>query len=279
MAEALMWDKPQLLMWVANFLYGLAVVLMLYAALFVVVHLPIFPLREVRVDGQLSHVTREQLKFIVGRYLNGNFFTLDLVKARDAFEKLPWARNVSLRRRWPDKLEVVVEEHKELARWGNIALVNTYGELFHAASDSDLPVFYGPGDGVREVAEHYGTYSRILAAGDIKVAQLALSPRRAWQLTTDKGMVVELGREEMESRLQKFTGVYPTTLAGLGVNVSYADLRYPNGFAVRKPEQVAKTHAPKTLEPKTLVPKNPETKHLETKTPEARTLAPRTGAA
>ena len=274
-----MWDKPQLLMWVANFLYGLAVVLMLYAVLFVVVHLPIFPLREVRVDGQLSHVTREQLKFIVGRYLNGNFFTLDLVKARDAFEKLPWARNVSLRRRWPDKLEVVVEEHKELARWGNIALVNTYGELFHAASDSDLPVFYGPGDGVREVAEHYGTYSRILAAGDIKVAQLALSPRRAWQLTTDKGMVVELGREEMESRLQKFTGVYPTTLAGLGVNVSYADLRYPNGFAVRKPEQVAKTHAPKTQEPKTLVPKNPETKHLETKTPEARTLAPRTGAA
>lgn len=274
-----MWDKPQLLMWVANLLYALAVVLMLYATLFVVVHLPIFPLREVRVDGQLSHVTREQVKFIVGRYLNGNFFTLDLVKARDAFEKLPWARNVSVRRRWPDKLEVVVEEHKELARWGNIALVNTYGELFHAASDSDLPVFYGPGDGVREVAQHYGTYSRILAASDIKIVRLVLSPRRAWQLATDKGMEIELGREQMESRLQKFAGVYPTTLAGLGVNVSYADLRYPNGFAVRKPAPLAKTPAAKTLAPKTpgsrtLILKNPETK-----TPEARTIAPGTGAA
>jgi cell division protein FtsQ len=231
------WDKPQLLNWIANFLYALATVLLVYIVIYVVVHLPIFPLREVRVDGDLTHVTREQVKLIVARHLNGNFFTLDLVKARDAFEKLPWARNVSVRRRWPDKLEVVVEEHRELARWGNIALVNSYGELFHAASDSDLPVFYGPGDGVREVAERYGSYSRILNGTNIKVTQLALSPRRAWQLKTDKGMVIELGREEMETRLAKFAAVYQTTLESQGIKVAYADLRYPNGFAVRKPQQ------------------------------------------
>ena len=224
--------------------------MLLYAALFVLVHLPIFPLREVRVDGVLTHVTREQVKLIVARHLNGNFFTLDLVTARDAFEKLPWARNVSVRRRWPDKLEVSVEEHKELARWGNIALVNTYGELFHAASDSDLPVFYGPGDGVREVAEHYGAYSKLLNGTDIKVVQLALSPRRAWQIKTDKGMVIELGREQMDARLSKFANVYQSTLESIGVNVAYADLRYPNGFAVRKPPQPSKSVKPKTGEPK-----------------------------
>src|SRR5665647_3859500 len=165
-----MWDKPQALLWMTNFLYALATVLMLYAIIFVVVHLPIFPLREVRVEGELAHVNREQVKLIVARHLNGNFFTVDLEKARNAFQKLPWARNVSVRRRWPDKLEVVIEEHKELARWGNIALVNTYGELFQAASDSDLPVFYGPGDGVAEVAQHYSAYSQILTTTDIKIA-------------------------------------------------------------------------------------------------------------
>lgn len=231
-----MWDKPQVLNWIANLLFGLAVVMLLYATLFIVVHLPIFPLREVRVEGQLTHVTREQLKLIVGKHLNGNFFTVDLIKARDAFEKLPWARKVSIRRRWPDRLEVVVEEHKELARWGNIALVNTYGELFHAASDSDLPVFYGPGDGANEVARQYSAYSKILNDSGIRITQLVLSPRRAWQFTTDKGMVVELGREQMTERLQKFAGVYRTTLSNLGVQIAYADLRYPNGFAVRKPE-------------------------------------------
>ncbi|HYD33053.1 MAG TPA: cell division protein FtsQ/DivIB, partial [Methylophilaceae bacterium] len=39
----------------------------------------------------------------------------------------------------------------------------------------------------------------------------------------------------MEPRLQKFAGAYQTTLSGLGVKIAYADLRYPNGFAVRKP--------------------------------------------
>lgn len=244
-----MWDKPQLLNWIANFLYALATVLLLYAGVYVVVHLPIFPLREVRVDGQLNHITREQVKLIVARHMSGNFFTLDLVKARDAFEKLPWARNVSVRRRWPDTLEVAVEEHKELARWGDIALVNSYGELFHAASDSDLPVFYGPGDGVHEVAEHYGSYSQVLAPTGMKITQLVLSPRRAWQITTDKGMAIELGREQMEARLGKFTSVYQTTLASLGVSLAYADLRYPNGFAIRKPNGKAassKTQITKT---------------------------------
>jgi cell division protein FtsQ len=235
------WDKPQALLWLANLLYALAGVLLLYATLYLVVHLPIFPLRVVTVEGELRHVTREQVGLIVSRHLQGNFFTVNLEQARDAFRKLPWVRNVSVRRRWPDKLEVVVEEHRALARWGNIALVNSYGELFHAASDSDLPVFYGPGDGVREVAEHYGKYSSLLEPTGMKVTQLALSPRRAWQIGTDQDMVIELGRTQTEQRLQQFSKVYAHTLAALGVKVAYADLRYPNGFAVRKPAKVPPT--------------------------------------
>lgn len=230
-----MWGKPSLLNWIANTLFAVSVVVMLYAVIYIVVHLPIFPLREVKIDGQLSHVSREQVKLIVAKHLKGNFFTLDLVKARDAFEKLPWARNVSVRRRWPDKLEVAIEEHQALARWGNIALVNTHGELFHAASGSDLPIFYGPGDGVIEVASQYGEFNKTLKTASLQIASLALTARRAWQITTANGIVIELGRVEMQPRLAKFASVYGTTLAALNKKITYADLRYPNGFAVRKP--------------------------------------------
>jgi len=234
-----MWDKPRILNWLANLLYALAVVLMLYALLFVVVHLPIFPLREVKVEGQLAHVNREQVKLIVAKHLKGNFFTLDLIKTRDAFEKLPWARNVSVRRRWPGTLSVVIEEHQALARWGNIALVNTHGELFHAASDAELPVFFGPGNGVMEVTKSYGDFSKILNQADIKIAQVTLSPRRAWEIKTDKNMLIALGRTDMDLRLNKFSAAYKSTLSQLNVGIKYADLRYPNGFAVRKPPQLA----------------------------------------
>ena len=248
-----MWDKPTLLNWIASLLFAMSVVVMLYAALYAVVHLPIFPLREVKVDGQLSHVSREQIKLIVDKHLKGNFFTLDLVKARDAFEKLPWARNVSLRRRWPDKLEVVIEEHQELARWGSIALVDAHGELFHAASGSDLPVFYGPGDGVIEIASQYGEFSKALKVANLEIANLTLTPRRAWQITTQNGMVVELGRVEMQARLEKFSNVYSTTMSGLNKKIAYADLRYPHGFAVRKPAEATKKN---DVESKSIKPSN-----------------------
>lgn len=238
-----MWDKPALLNWIANLLFALSVVAMLYATLYVVVHLPIFPLREVKVDGELNHVSREQVKLIVAKHLKGNFFTLDLITARDAFEKLPWARNVSVRRRWPDKLEVTIEEHRAMARWSNAALVNTHGELFHAASGSDLPVFYGPDDGVIEVASQYDAFNKVLKTAGLEVDALALTPRRAWQITTTSGMVVELGRTEMQARLEKFTKVYSRTIAGLNKKITYADLRYPNGFAVRKPSEAAQPAA------------------------------------
>jgi cell division protein FtsQ len=234
-----MWDKPSLLNWLANFFYALSVVLMIYGLLFVVVHLPIFPIREVKVNGAIDHVTREQVQLIVEQHLKGNFFTLDLVKTRDAFEKLPWARTVSVRRRWPDALNVEIEEHKALARWGDIALVNTRGELFHAASDANLPLFYGPGDGVKEVTKQYADFSKILNKADIKIARVTLSPRRAWEIKTEKNLVISLGRLDMVARLNKFTTVYESVLSHLKADIKYADLRYPNGFAVRKPKKLS----------------------------------------
>ena len=234
-----MWDKPNILNWIANVLFAFAFVLFMYGTLFVVVHLSIFPLNEVRVEGELKHVTREQVKLISSRYLQGNFFTVNLVKTREAFEKLPWARTVSVRRRWPNRLEVMIEEHQALARWGNIALVNTHGELFHAASDADLPVFYGPGDGVKEVAEHYGEFGKLILPMKMKLTEIALTPRRSWQVTTNTGMVISLGREKMDMRLARFIQVYSKTYAGLKGDLKYVDLRYPSGFAVRSPMALA----------------------------------------
>lgn len=234
-----MWDKPNLLNWIANALFALAFVLFIYGSLYIVVHLPIFPLNEVRVEGELKHVTREQVKLIASRYLQGNFFTVNLVRTRQAFEKLPWARNVSVRRRWPNRLEVMIEEHQALARWGNIALVNTHGEIFHGASDADLPVFYGPGDGVKEVAAHYGEFNALILPANMKLTEVTLTPRRSWQVTTNNGMVISLGREKMDMRLARFMQVYRKTYAGLKGDLNYVDLRYPSGFAVRSPMALA----------------------------------------
>jgi cell division protein FtsQ len=231
-----MWDKPDILNALASLLFAAAFLLVAYGTLHYVVRLPVFPLREVRINGALAHVTVGQVEVIVKRELQDNFFTLDLAQTRAAFERLPWVRKVNVRRQWPDRLDVTLEEHVPLARWGTVALVNIQGEVFTAAYDGELPLFVGPPASAKEIAIQYGYFQRSLAAiGQVPV-QVQVSPRRAWQVRLESGLTLELGRESIESRLDRFIAVYERTVNRLRRKIDYVDLRYPNGFAVRIPE-------------------------------------------
>ena len=231
-----MWDRPDILNAAARALYGLALLLALFAAVAFTIQLPIFPVREVRFEAAPGHVTRDQVEIVVRRELRGNFFTLDLDAVRKAFTRLPWVRSVDLRRRWPDQLEVKLEEHKPLARWDTGALVNTYGERFEAAYSGRLPVFIGPPGAAKEMAIQYEYFRRRLAGIGQRPVQVRVSPRRAWQLKLDSGLTLELGREQIEARVDRFVAAYQRAVAPLGQGIEYVDLRYANGFAVRVPE-------------------------------------------
>jgi len=228
-----LWDKAQLMVWCANVLYALAAILLLYALLFLMIHLPLFPLRHVDVKGDLRHVSYQQVSHIVTREFKGNFFTLDLMQAGQGFQKLPWVRNVSLRRQWPDTLEVTLEEHVALARWAGGGLVNTRGELFQAATHSELPLLSGPEGSAPEVVERYIRFKAALAPLKLQPVSLAMNERRAWQLKLDSGLMLQLGRDQPGARLDKFVRAYDATIARMPRQVTYVDLRYPNGFAVR----------------------------------------------
>jgi len=252
-----MWDKPDILNAIAGLLFAAALLLAAYGSVHYVVRLPVFPLREVRIDGELAHITREQLETLARREVKGNFFTLDLAEARAAFGTLPWVRKVDVRRQWPDRLDVALEEHVPLARWGNTALVNTHGEVFAAAYDAPMagstvaspkgapvppsdgapiPLFIGPPESAKEVAIQYGYFLRRLATiGQVPV-EVRVSPRRAWQVRLASGLTLKLGRERIEARLDRYIAVYDRTLGRLQRKLDYVDLRYPNGFAVRIPE-------------------------------------------
>ncbi len=231
-----MWDKPGFLNAAANALFAIAALMVLAAIAMQAARLPAFALSEVRIGGELRHVTREQVEQVVRRELRGNFITVDLAATRAAFGRLPWVRSVSMRRQWPARLEVALEEHVPLARWGSTALVNTHGEVFTAAYDGDLPLFVGPDGAAREIAIQYRYFQRSLdAIGEVPV-EVQVTARRAWQLRLQSGLTIALGRESIEDRLGRFVAAHARTLGSLGRRVDYVDLRYANGFAVRIPE-------------------------------------------
>jgi cell division protein FtsQ len=230
-----MWDDHRRLTQIAAFFYAIAALGVAYGVLMTVIRLPVFPLREIAVQGAVEHTTREQIETIARRELRGNFFTVDLEAARGAFEKLPWVRRAALRRTWPDRLGVMLEEHRPLARWRDVGLVNTHGEVFAAASAAQLPVFVGPQGSAAEMTEHYLAFRDALAGIGRSVRELRLSSRRAWQVRLDDGRVLELGRQDAVQRLERFAAVYPRVARELPHARVRIDLRYPNGFAVRLP--------------------------------------------
>ena len=191
-----------------------------------------FPVTGVELKGALKNTSAAQIRAALPRAAE-NFFAVDLAEVRASVEKLPWVRRVSVRRVWPGRLEVAVEEHVALARWGDDALVNTHGERFMAKTKEALPLFTGPGGSAAEVTRRYRRFEEIVAPLGTRVERVVLTQRHAWQLRLGNGMHVMLGRDpdQAEERLKRFVEVYPKTKAS-----DYVDLRYPNGFALRLPD-------------------------------------------
>jgi cell division protein FtsQ len=231
-----MWNRPVLLNGIANALFAVAALLTLFGAWKLAAHQPLFELREVTVGGTLAHITRSEIEDVVRRELKGSFLTLDLDAVRAAFQQLPWVHRASVRRQWPGRLEVTLEEHVPLARWGTGALVNTEGDVFRASYKGELPQFVGPEGAAREMAIQYRYFRKSLETIGQAPVRLEVSPRRAWKVRLASGVTLALGREQVEARLARFVAMHDRALAPLGPRVDYVDLRYANGFAVRLAE-------------------------------------------
>lgn len=230
---------------VARVLTWGALALFAYGALAWLVARPWFALTTLEVKTPVQHVTEAQLRLVAERKVRGTFFTVDLERVRESLEKLPWVREARVERRWPDTLVVSLIEHVPFARWNENALVDGDGEIFVAAVVDRLPRLAGPDGSSVEVVEAYQRYAKTLAPLGLHVEELRLSPRRAWRMRLDSGTQLALGREHVDARLARFVELYPRLFAarpaadGKPAPVAApvaVDLRYPDGFAIRMPD-------------------------------------------
>jgi cell division protein FtsQ len=241
-----MWSDARLLNLASNALFALSALLIAASACYAVVRSPAFPLRAIEVRGPLEHVRKPQVVASLQGHVRGTFFTADLDALRARFEAMPWVRRAEVRRSWPDRLVVRLEEHVALARWGrseDARLINVQGEAFTAETEADLALLSGPAGSERSVAGRYARFRSLVEPLGVAPTQVTLSERLAWQLRLGNGLVLQLGRDTardpVDERLGRFVEAYPRTVGKLQARLEGAslrvDLRYPNGFAVRIP--------------------------------------------
>ena len=73
---------------------------------------PLFAIRSIRVEGDVTRNSVSTIRANAMPQLHGNFFSLDLAASRQAFESVPWVRHAVVRRLWPNRLAVRLEEHR-----------------------------------------------------------------------------------------------------------------------------------------------------------------------
>lgn len=229
---------------VASAVFALAAVALLALGVLWLTRAPLFTIRAIQLDGDLGRNSVSTIRANATPQLRGNFFSIDLQRSREAFEAVPWVRHAVVRRVWPNRLAVRLEEHRAAALWqgedGNDRLVNNFGEVFEAnigdVEDDGLPRFAGPDGSAATVLAMYHRLQAVFGPREMEIATLQLSGRGSWRVELDSGATVELGRgseDEVAARTERFVRTLPQVTGRYQAPLEYADLRHTDGYAVR----------------------------------------------
>lgn len=193
------------------------------------------PLRHVVITGDLTYTEESDIDAKLRAVELGSFFSVDVNKVQARIESLPWIYHVSVRKKWPDVLNVHVVEQQVVARWNDIHFLNQQGEVFDAPSVplvANLASIIGPQDAHLDALQGYQDLNGLLRLNGFEIEQLMLSPRFSWQLRLKSGVLVKLGTRLTVKRLQRFIDMYGVITQHKPGPLTSVDLRYDNGMAV-----------------------------------------------
>lgn len=195
-----------------------------------------WPVRTLHVEAPMQHVSSAQIRAAVTPLLARGFFALNIDRVQQAVARLPWVERAEVRKQWPDALTVRVYEQQPFAHWNTNQLINRQGHVFTvpaAASLQGLPLLSGPAQHMNDVVRFYLDARHAFDQRGLSVAGAHLSDRGSWEIDLAGGATLMVGVTQPQQRLKRFLDTWPQLIRGHSGGFVYADLRYPNGFAVR----------------------------------------------
>lgn len=193
------------------------------------------PVQRITVSGELEHTQTEVVQDMVQSALAGGFLRADLQLIRAQLEGLPWIFEATVRRKWPNALEIHVIEQLPIARWGRDGFLNHEGQVFRSGKSGDwqsLPLLQGPEGTARSMMANYQRLREILAPLGLAVEQLAVDERGQVEAVLAGGMKLVVGSDDFLERMHRFVAIYRSELAERAGDIERVDLRYESGLAV-----------------------------------------------
>jgi cell division protein FtsQ len=198
------------------------------------------PVKQVTVTGQFRHLDVGDIQQRAMPYMDRDFFSVNLALIEKAIGNMPWVYEVSVRRVWPETIEIHIIEQEAVAQWGEQALLNPYGEIFEPATEqrpAGLPMIHGPESRRHDLIKSFLDIHSQLKSIGLLLNSLIEDRRGSWVVGLNNGLKLSLGQREQRSRLRHFIQAYPGLIAARKDQVKSIDLRYSNGLAIAWEQQ------------------------------------------
>ena len=194
------------------------------------------PIRQVQMHGAFKYVPSEELQSAIQAELRGNFLTQDLQALERRLEQHPWVAQARVRRVWPHGLHVAIAEQVPMAHWAAGGLLNAQGVRFMPEPEPDLGLVQIVGEAGREpkLAALLQQLQALLGPHGLRVTRLEESHDRTLAVTVQPPLRLVLGRTQPLPRLVRWLRYRDAYMRAAPVRAAVIDLRYPNGFAVRR---------------------------------------------
>ena len=194
-----------------------------------------YPIKYVRTEGVFQYLSKDEIKTALEPLVKTGFFDIDVQVIHNAVETLPWVESVTVRRVWPDAIDIKVKEKKPIVRWRENSLISDKGVVFTPKTLEpfiDLLQVSGPDGQHNKVLEIMKGVKTALEDQSLELAEFIITDRWSWKVKSANNLQILLGRTDQLKKLQRFLKTLSVLPQEQIDAMEIVDLRYPNGYAV-----------------------------------------------
>src|SRR6185503_10606701 len=159
----------------------------------------------VSLSGQ-RQVSREEIFAAAGVTDHSSLLFLDVADARTRLEAIPWIAEATVRKLYPDRLQITITEREAFALWqqqGKVQVIAADGTVLAAKVEprlASLPFVVGNGAAAK-ARDFLAVLDRFPAIRDSVRASILVGDRR-WNLRLKNGVDVRLPETDIERALE-----------------------------------------------------------------------------